>query len=133
MIPSKNYYTFVAIFTNQFNYIHMKKLIFIFFLGALFLGGYAQKPTSWELTGNTGTNPPSHFIGTTDCEPLIFKTDRIERMRLITKTALGIGTTAPQALLHLQQPKFGMDCASIPNCSQKFLGCCNAENRRRIC
>jgi len=79
----------------------MKKLIFIFFFGALFLGGYAQKPTSWELTGNAGTTS-SNFIGTTDCEPLIFKTNGAERMRLFKSGAkLGIGTQSPLATLHL--------------------------------
>lgn len=33
----------------------------------------ALKNKSWNLTGNTGTNPSTNFIGTTDAEPLIFK------------------------------------------------------------
>src|SRR2546423_7398937 len=29
--------------------------------------------TGWSLTGNTGTNPANHFIGTADNQPLLFK------------------------------------------------------------
>jgi hypothetical protein len=28
----------------------------------------------WELTGNTGTNPATNFVGTTDAQPLVFRT-----------------------------------------------------------
>jgi hypothetical protein len=30
---------------------------------------------SWQLSGNSGTNPTTHFIGTTDNKPIIFKTN----------------------------------------------------------
>ncbi|MBL7745489.1 MAG: hypothetical protein JNN00_18610, partial [Chitinophagaceae bacterium] len=29
--------------------------------------------SGWQLTGNSGTNPSTHFIGTTDLQPLLFK------------------------------------------------------------
>jgi hypothetical protein len=38
--------------------------------------------TDWSLTGNTSTNPGTHFIGTTDAQDLIFKTNSTERMRI---------------------------------------------------
>lgn len=31
--------------------------------------------TGWEITGNAGINPLTHFIGTTDNQPLIFKSN----------------------------------------------------------
>ena len=78
----------------------MKNLFFILLLGALFLGANAQKDP-WALTGNSGTTT-SNFLGTTDCNPLIFKTNNTERMRLILNQArLGIGTNNPLAALHL--------------------------------
>jgi len=77
----------------------MKKLLFIFFISVLYFGANAQ---SWSLTGNAGTNPPTNYIGTSDCEPLIFKTYGIERMRLSKDMpALGIGTSDPLAPLHV--------------------------------
>jgi len=80
----------------------MKKLFFILFFGALYFGVNAQ---SWNLMGNAGTNPPTNYIGTSDCQPLVFKTANKERMFLCKDgTSLGIGTSNPLATLHLFNP-----------------------------
>jgi len=83
----------------------MKKIIFIFLISALFTSVNAQSTGStgyWDLRGNAGTNPRYNFIGTTDANPLIFKTGDLERMRLLSnQTFLGIGTDDPLATLHL--------------------------------
>ena len=42
---------------------------------------------AWQLNGNTGTDPATNFLGTTDAQPVVFRTDDTERMRL-TGTAL---------------------------------------------
>ncbi|MCL2290666.1 MAG: hypothetical protein FWC34_08205 [Bacteroidetes bacterium] len=89
----------------------MKKIIFFLFFGALFIGGYAQtvRPAYWELIGNSGTTN-LHFLGTTDCKPIIFKTNDTERMRLLSdKPFLGIGLFEPQSILHLHYQLNG-DC-----------------------
>ena len=39
---------------------------------------------SWNLTGNAGTNPTNNFIGTTDNQPLNFKINNSELMRIST-------------------------------------------------
>ncbi len=36
----------------------------------------------WGLTGNTGTNPLTNFIGTIDNQDLVFKRNNIESFRL---------------------------------------------------
>ncbi len=36
----------------------------------------------WSLNGNSGTNPPSNFIGTTDNKDLVFKTNNVERFKI---------------------------------------------------
>jgi len=88
----------------------MKKLIFILFFGALGFGAQAQY---WSLSGNSGTTT-SHFLGTTSCKPLIFKTLDTERMRLLTdRSFLGIGTAAPQASLHLHYQIDARTCEGI--------------------
>ncbi len=49
---------------------------------------------SWGLTGNSGTNPVTDFIGTTDAEDLVFRINNLEKMRLTQKgqlTFLGNG------------------------------------------
>lgn len=72
--------------------------IFILLIGlAVPFINFAQ----WSLTGNAGTNPPTNFLGTTDAEPLVFKTDATEYMRLLTNGKLGIGITTPTTLLHV--------------------------------
>ena len=79
----------------------MKKILLVFSLAAFtIIGVNAQTP--WYLTGNLGTDPSSNFIGTTDNNPLIFKTAGNERMKLLSdKPFLGIGVSTPQATLHL--------------------------------
>jgi hypothetical protein len=59
----------------------MKKTIFLLAV----IAGLNANAQSWNLTGNAGTNPASNFIGTTDNQPLVFKTNNIEWMRLNSK------------------------------------------------
>jgi hypothetical protein len=53
----------------------------------------------WGLTGNSGINPATQFIGTTDAQPLAFKTNGIETMRILSTGNVGIGTPTPDAKL----------------------------------
>ena len=46
----------------------------------------------WGSTGNSGTNPLVNFIGTTDAEPLVFRTADTARMTILANGAVGIGT-----------------------------------------
>lgn len=65
---------------------------------------------SWNITGNGGTAPATNFLGTTDDQPLIFKTNNVERMRILpsvpaaTAGYVGIGTPTPTAKLHIVSP-----------------------------
>jgi hypothetical protein len=49
----------------------------------------------WSLTGNASTNPATNFLGTTDVQPVIFKTNGTEGFRLTETGLLGVGTTTP--------------------------------------
>ena len=51
----------------------------------------------WQSLGNTGTSPASNFVGTTNAEPLVFRTDNSQQMTITTGGAVGIGTSTPQA------------------------------------
>lgn len=52
---------------------------------------------SWSLVGNAGTNPSTNFLGTTDYNRLIFKTNNIERATFLPTGYFGLGTTTPDA------------------------------------
>jgi hypothetical protein len=61
----------------------------------------------WGLTGNAGTNPATQFIGTTDAQPLAFKTNNVETMRILSDGKVGIGTNAPERKLHIYNGNSG--------------------------
>ena len=56
---------------------------------------------AWELTGNAGVDPAANFLGTTDNEPLIIKTNGAEHIRVTSNGNVGIGMATPTALLHI--------------------------------
>ena len=56
---------------------------------------------SWSLTGNNGTLPTTNFVGTKDSKALVFRTNNVERMRVLPNGRVGIGTTTPSALLNV--------------------------------
>lgn len=41
-------------------------------------------PSGWRLTGNSGTTPGTNFIGTTDSQDLIFKTNSVESLKILS-------------------------------------------------
>jgi len=66
--------------------------------------------SEWNLTGNAGTNPPTIFVGTTDAQDFVLKTNAAERMRMMNATgAIGIGTASPAtpALLDVTSTALG--------------------------
>ncbi len=56
----------------------------------------------WHITGNAGTNPSTHFLGTTDLNDLVFRTNNTERIRLMADGDVGIGTSTPLAKLDVR-------------------------------
>ncbi|WP_299182742.1 cell wall anchor protein [uncultured Chryseobacterium sp.] len=54
-----------------------QKLLSLALLASTFT--FAQ---SWNLTGNTGTNPSTSYLGTSDAKDLIFKTNNTERLNI---------------------------------------------------
>lgn len=53
--------------------------------------------TDWRLSGNAGTDATQHFLGTTDNQPLIFRTSGVERMRFLTDGRVWVNTTTDLA------------------------------------
>ncbi len=53
-------------------------------------------PAAWKASGNFGTDPTVNFLGTSDDQPLIFKTNGNEAMRINTNSSVGVGTDNPR-------------------------------------
>jgi uncharacterized coiled-coil protein SlyX len=51
--------------------------------------------SGWSLSGNAGTTPGNHFIGTTDNQRLVFKAGNTEYMTILPGGNVGIGTPNP--------------------------------------
>jgi hypothetical protein len=79
-------------------------LFFIILLGFTFSGGYAQ---TWNITGNNNINPALHFMGTTNNNPVIFKANNLERMRINVGTYRGVDIGTPN--LNNELRIFGRD------------------------
>lgn len=58
----------------------------------------------WSLTGNTGTNPAINFLGTTDNNRLVFRTNNTEKMTILSDGSVGIGLFNPSSPLHVFSP-----------------------------
>jgi len=73
-------------------------------------GGFVKLPASnaWSLNGNSGTNPGTDFIGTTDTEDLVIKTDNTEKARITASGNVGIGTNSPEAILDISSKTSGI-------------------------
>ncbi len=65
------------------------------------LASMADATANWSLTGNSGTDSATSFIGTTDGKPFTIKTDDSARMIISSTGNVGIGTTTPSATLNV--------------------------------
>ena len=55
---------------------------------------------AWKTTGNAGTTA-ANFIGTTDINPIVMRTNGIERIRVNAAGNVGLSTVSPLATLHV--------------------------------
>ncbi len=60
-----------------------------------------QNIGGWGLNGNAGTTPGTNFIGTTDSQAFVIKTNNTEAMRVLADGKVGIGTTTPGYSVHV--------------------------------
>jgi hypothetical protein len=72
------------------------------------MGGTGGK--DWSLEGNAGTSLAANFLGTTDNTTMNFRTNNIERMRIINDGRVSINNAAP----------FGVDRFSVTGASGDY-------------
>jgi Chaperone of endosialidase len=73
--------------------------------------GVPSSSAGWGLTGNSGTTAGTNFIGTTDAQALVFKTNGTEGMRLSTGQNLSIGAATPLSTARLHVENTGSNYA----------------------
>lgn len=56
----------------------------MFFAILFYIANSSFVYSQWQLTGNSGTNQSVNFVGTTDAQQLVFRTNNIIRMRIGT-------------------------------------------------
>ncbi len=57
---------------------------------------------SWGLSGNEATTAGTNFLGTTDAQDLVLKTNATERLRILSTGNIGLGTNNPSTKLHIK-------------------------------
>jgi hypothetical protein len=50
---------------------------------------------SWLTNGNSGTNPTNNFVGTTDNQPLVLRTNNTEKMRVLANGDIWVDGVKP--------------------------------------
>ena len=78
---------------------------FWFFKGTNWYSLCADESNSddWMLYGNSGTNPAQNFVGSTDPADVVIRTNNTERIRIMSDGNVGVGTSNPQATLHVDR------------------------------
>lgn len=57
--------------------------------------------SGWSITGDTGTNPATNFIGSTDAQDVVMATNNNERVRFQTDGDIGINQNNPTTKIHI--------------------------------
>ena len=71
--------------------------------------GWESLTKGWKLTGNSGTNPSTNFIGTTDNVDFSFRSNNTERMRLTTAGILKLITNSANTAQLKNDENFNSD------------------------
>lgn len=66
--------------------------------GATGAAGADGALSAWGKAGTAGTNPATDFLGTTDATALSFRTNNVERIRILPSGSIGVGTATPVAI-----------------------------------
>lgn len=87
----------------------MKTLKLIFIIISFSYMPLSLHAQSWSLTGNTGTNPSTNFIGTTDNKAFKIRTNNNVRVTINGSGKVGIGNTSPVFKLDIKGGSINTD------------------------
>jgi len=76
---------------------------FYYWDGAQWVMLTTGESSDWTILGNTGTNPATNFIGTTDAQDFVIRTNNTEKARVTGGGNVGIGIAVPTAKTHIVQ------------------------------
>lgn len=68
---------------------------------------------NWSLTGNSGSSPPTTYIGTTDSVDFVVRTNATERARIRASGFVGVGTSTPVHQLHVVSASTTDEAAAV--------------------
>jgi hypothetical protein len=85
--------------------------------------------SGWGLTGNAATNPATNYLGTSDAQPLVMRTNAAERMRILADGTVSIGTATPHPSAKLDvnlgnmhlSPRFGIRWAENDDAERIYM------------
>lgn len=75
---------------------------YYYWSGSAWIRLYSGTVSAWNLTGNSGTNPTSNFVGTSDNQDFVIRTNNTERLRVSNDGNVGIGTSGPWSKLNIK-------------------------------
>ncbi|SIQ96865.1 hypothetical protein SAMN05880574_1414 [Chryseobacterium sp. RU37D] len=86
----------------------------------------------WNVKGNTGTTPANNYIGTTDNQDFVVRTNNTEKMRVQAGGNVGIGTNAPASTLNVVSSGTGGNVVSTTNTANTVLRMENPANGQSV-
>lgn len=86
----------------------------------------------WNILGNSGTNPATNFLGTTDNQALVFRTNNTEKMRIAANGFVGVGSNAPATKMHILSTSTGGNSVLNTNTANMALRLENTNNGQSI-
>jgi hypothetical protein len=69
--------------------------------------------SGWGLNGNAGTSPTANYVGTSDNQDLVFRTNNVEEMRIESAGDVGINNTNPEHILDIEDTKTNSSGATV--------------------
>ncbi|SIQ96803.1 hypothetical protein SAMN05880574_1412 [Chryseobacterium sp. RU37D] len=94
--------------------------------------GGASFGSNWMLTGNSGTSPSTNFLGTTDNQDMVIRTNNTEKMRVQAGGNVGIGTSAPASTLNVVNAGTGGNVVSTTGTANTVLRLENPGNGQAV-